>query len=267
MHDLVIRGGTLVDGTGAAARSGDLAIDGDRITSVGGKAGGDGIDARLVLAERGGEEDTRLELQREDAGDHGRQDRVGRIAELDKGGLHLRLGDDPVGGPGHPLHPVPHRVPDLDRKARIALDEGERCRDHQLRRRNGRRTEASGAGGNLGAHGRHGEQGEGKAGAHGSAAAQSGSPGCTIGSARDGMNFGGSNSCAQCAPMRMKTGSLRPRGGSAPPARTLRAAAQRAHFGASTPPIFETGAITSKFVRAGIDCLERPEDCIACIQN
>jgi N-acyl-D-aspartate/D-glutamate deacylase len=39
MHDLVIRGGTLVDGTGAAARSGDLAIDGDRITSVGGNAG------------------------------------------------------------------------------------------------------------------------------------------------------------------------------------------------------------------------------------
>jgi len=39
MHDLVIRGGSLVDGTGAAARSGDLAIDGDRITSVGGKAG------------------------------------------------------------------------------------------------------------------------------------------------------------------------------------------------------------------------------------
>ena len=39
MHDLVIRGGTLVDGTGAPARSGDLAIDGERITSVGGKAG------------------------------------------------------------------------------------------------------------------------------------------------------------------------------------------------------------------------------------
>jgi N-acyl-D-amino-acid deacylase len=39
MHDLVIRGGTLVDGTGAPARSGDLAIDGDRITSVGGNAG------------------------------------------------------------------------------------------------------------------------------------------------------------------------------------------------------------------------------------
>jgi len=39
MHDLVVRGGTLVDGTGAPARSGDLAIDGDRITSVGGNAG------------------------------------------------------------------------------------------------------------------------------------------------------------------------------------------------------------------------------------
>jgi len=39
MHDLVIRGGTLVDGTGVPARSGDLAIDGDRITSVGGNAG------------------------------------------------------------------------------------------------------------------------------------------------------------------------------------------------------------------------------------
>jgi N-acyl-D-aspartate/D-glutamate deacylase len=39
MHDLVIRGGTLADGTGAPARSGDLAIDGDRIASVGGNAG------------------------------------------------------------------------------------------------------------------------------------------------------------------------------------------------------------------------------------
>ncbi len=39
MHDLVIRGGTLVDGTGAPARSGDLAIDGDRIASAGGNAG------------------------------------------------------------------------------------------------------------------------------------------------------------------------------------------------------------------------------------
>jgi N-acyl-D-aspartate/D-glutamate deacylase len=39
MHDLVLRGGTLVDGTGAPARTGDLAIDGDRIAQVGGKAG------------------------------------------------------------------------------------------------------------------------------------------------------------------------------------------------------------------------------------
>ena len=39
MHDLVIRGGTIVDGTGRAAFTGDLAIDGDRIVQVGGKAG------------------------------------------------------------------------------------------------------------------------------------------------------------------------------------------------------------------------------------
>ena len=39
MHDLVIRGGTLVDGSGAPRRSGDLAIDGGRIAQVGGKAG------------------------------------------------------------------------------------------------------------------------------------------------------------------------------------------------------------------------------------
>ena len=39
MHDLVIRGGTIVDGSGAPAREGDVAIDGDRIAEVGGKAG------------------------------------------------------------------------------------------------------------------------------------------------------------------------------------------------------------------------------------
>ncbi len=39
MHDIVIRGGTIVDGTGAPAFSGDLAINGDRIAAVGGKAG------------------------------------------------------------------------------------------------------------------------------------------------------------------------------------------------------------------------------------
>ena len=35
MHDLVISGGTVVDGTGAAPRQADVAIDGDRITEVG----------------------------------------------------------------------------------------------------------------------------------------------------------------------------------------------------------------------------------------
>jgi N-acyl-D-aspartate/D-glutamate deacylase len=39
MHDLVIRGGTVVDGTGAPRRVADIAIDGDRITAVGGDIG------------------------------------------------------------------------------------------------------------------------------------------------------------------------------------------------------------------------------------
>src|SRR6204780_1910885 len=34
-HDLIIRNGTLVDGTGAAAREGDLAIEDGRITAIG----------------------------------------------------------------------------------------------------------------------------------------------------------------------------------------------------------------------------------------
>jgi len=38
MHDLVIRNAKIVDGTGAAAYNGDVAVDGDRIASVGGKA-------------------------------------------------------------------------------------------------------------------------------------------------------------------------------------------------------------------------------------
>ncbi len=38
MHDIVIRGGTIVDGTGANSLTGDVAIDGDRIVQVGGKA-------------------------------------------------------------------------------------------------------------------------------------------------------------------------------------------------------------------------------------
>jgi N-acyl-D-amino-acid deacylase len=39
MHDLVIRGGTIVDGTGVKAFTGDVAVDGGVIAAVGGKAG------------------------------------------------------------------------------------------------------------------------------------------------------------------------------------------------------------------------------------
>src|SRR6202051_1505128 len=39
MHDIVIRGGTLVDGAGKAAFTGDVAISGGRIAAVGGKQG------------------------------------------------------------------------------------------------------------------------------------------------------------------------------------------------------------------------------------
>jgi len=39
MHDLVIRNGKIADGTGAPAFAGDISINGDKIVSVGGKAG------------------------------------------------------------------------------------------------------------------------------------------------------------------------------------------------------------------------------------
>src|ERR1700748_1970391 len=39
MHDTVIRGGTIVDGTGRAAYTGDVALDGATIAQAGGKAG------------------------------------------------------------------------------------------------------------------------------------------------------------------------------------------------------------------------------------
>src|SRR5579884_2862796 len=39
MHDIVIRGGAIIDGTGRPGFTGDIAIDGARIAAVGGKAG------------------------------------------------------------------------------------------------------------------------------------------------------------------------------------------------------------------------------------
>jgi N-acyl-D-aspartate/D-glutamate deacylase len=39
MHDIVIRGGTIIDGTGAGAVTGDVAIAGARLAEVGGKTG------------------------------------------------------------------------------------------------------------------------------------------------------------------------------------------------------------------------------------
>ena len=39
MHDIVIRGGTILDGTGAPAVTGDVAIEGGKIVAVGGTAG------------------------------------------------------------------------------------------------------------------------------------------------------------------------------------------------------------------------------------
>jgi len=38
-HDLVIRGGTIVDGTGSPPTLGDVAIDGDRISAIGSSVG------------------------------------------------------------------------------------------------------------------------------------------------------------------------------------------------------------------------------------
>ncbi|HWD57110.1 MAG TPA: amidohydrolase family protein [Stellaceae bacterium] len=39
MHDIVIRGGSILDGTGSEAFAGDVAVDGGKVTEVGGKAG------------------------------------------------------------------------------------------------------------------------------------------------------------------------------------------------------------------------------------
>jgi N-acyl-D-aspartate/D-glutamate deacylase len=54
MHDLVIRGGTLIDGSGAAARKADLAIDGGVVTAVGEVGEGrEEIDATGLLVTPG----------------------------------------------------------------------------------------------------------------------------------------------------------------------------------------------------------------------
>jgi N-acyl-D-aspartate/D-glutamate deacylase len=55
MHDLVIRGGTLIDGTGGPSSIGDLAIEDGRIVTVGGQAGParEEIDATGLLVTPG----------------------------------------------------------------------------------------------------------------------------------------------------------------------------------------------------------------------
>ena len=46
-HDIIIRGGTVVDGTGAAGFMADVAVDGDRITAVGDLTGQWRVDRRF----------------------------------------------------------------------------------------------------------------------------------------------------------------------------------------------------------------------------
>jgi dihydroorotase-like cyclic amidohydrolase len=51
MHDLVIRGGIVIDGTGAPRRIADVAIDGETITGIGTEVrrGRREIDARMLV--------------------------------------------------------------------------------------------------------------------------------------------------------------------------------------------------------------------------
>lgn len=55
MHDIVVRDGTIIDGTGRPAFTGDVAVEDKRIAAVGGKAGpGRGeIDANGLLVTPG----------------------------------------------------------------------------------------------------------------------------------------------------------------------------------------------------------------------
>ena len=62
MYDLVIRGGTIIDGTGRAAFTGDVAIAGGRLAAVGGKVGPArrDIDAAGLLVRPAGSTCTRI---------------------------------------------------------------------------------------------------------------------------------------------------------------------------------------------------------------
>ena len=55
VHDLVIRGGTIIDGSGDAQVIGDIAIDGDSITEVGAvsSTGREEIDATDTIVTPG----------------------------------------------------------------------------------------------------------------------------------------------------------------------------------------------------------------------
>src|SRR6266568_1482190 len=52
-HDLIIRNGTVVDGTGSAPRPADLAVDAGVITAVTAPGGLDGLAAREAIDARG----------------------------------------------------------------------------------------------------------------------------------------------------------------------------------------------------------------------
>jgi len=45
-HDLIIKGGSVIDGTGAPAIKADVAVDGDRISRIGDLAG---VEAGTVI--------------------------------------------------------------------------------------------------------------------------------------------------------------------------------------------------------------------------
>ncbi|WP_372723787.1 amidohydrolase family protein, partial [Immundisolibacter sp.] len=54
-HDLLIQGGSVIDGSGAPARGADVAIKGDRIVAIGSELGGasETIDARGLVVSPG----------------------------------------------------------------------------------------------------------------------------------------------------------------------------------------------------------------------